>query len=175
MIPFGILEVQSGQLNVVYGCSHETSDFIVDCLERWWFSKGTTLKHIKKLVINLDNGPQCSSTRTQFIKRMIEFADQINMNIRLVYYPPYHSKYNPIERCWGVLESHWNGTLLDNTKKVIEWTKTMTWKGISPVVNLIEGVYEKGVKLTKKAFGKCEKRLIRNEALPKYSVIIQPR
>lgn len=175
MIPFGILEVKSGQLNVVYGVSYETSDFIVDCLESWWFSKDTTFQHIKKLVINLDNGPQCSSARTQFIKRIVEFSDQNNIEIHLVYYPPYHSKYNPIERCWGVLESHWNGTLLDSALKVMNWTKTMTWKGINPVVKLIEDVYEKGVKLTKKAFGVFEKRLLRDEQLPKYSVIIQPR
>ena len=51
----------------------------------------------------LDNGPHNFSYRTQFLKRMIEFADWAGLEIRLVYYPPYHSKYNPIERCWG----HW--------------------------------------------------------------------
>ena len=69
--------------------------------------------HIRQLVINLDNGPQNSSTRTQFMKRMVEFAERNDFEFVLVYYPPYHSKYNPIERCWGALERHWNGTLLD--------------------------------------------------------------
>jgi transposase len=53
------------------------------------------------LVIYLDNGPRNSGSRTQFLKRMIEFADWSGLEIRLVYYPPYHSKYNPIERCWS--------------------------------------------------------------------------
>jgi len=35
-----------------------------------------------------------------------------------VYYPPYHSKYNLIERCWGILENHWNGTLLNSVHTV---------------------------------------------------------
>lgn len=174
MIPFGILEVESGQLNIVYGHSHETSDFIVDCLNSWLNSKRVELKSIRKLVINLDNGPQCSSVRRQFIKRMVEFSDQNKIEIHLVYYPPYHSKYNPVERCWGILEAHWNGTLLDHSRKVVEWTKTMTWKGIHPVVQQIESAYEKGVTLTKKAFQEVEKRLKRDEFLPKYSVIIEP-
>jgi len=67
--------------------------------------------HIRQLVINLDNGPQNSSTRTQFMKRMVTFAERNDFEIVLVYYPPYHSKYNPSERCWGALERHWNGTL----------------------------------------------------------------
>jgi transposase len=43
------------------------------------------------------------------MKRLTEFADKNNLEIALAYYPPYHSKYNPIERGWGILENHWNG------------------------------------------------------------------
>ena len=44
------------------------------------------------------------------MNRMVVFADRTGLEIVLVYYPPYHSKYNSIERCWGILERHWNGT-----------------------------------------------------------------
>ncbi|MFA5922914.1 MAG: hypothetical protein WC856_16775, partial [Methylococcaceae bacterium] len=50
---------------------------------------------LNQLVINLDNGPHNSSHRTQFMKRLTEFADKNNLEIVLAYYPPYHSKYNP--------------------------------------------------------------------------------
>ncbi len=70
------------------------------------------------------------------MKRMVEFAEQNDLEVVLVYYPPYHSKYNPIERCWGILEEHWNGTLLNTIDTVLEWAKTMTWKGIKPVVRV---------------------------------------
>ena len=66
-------------------------------------------------------GPQNSSFRTQFMKRMVEFADRNNLEIVLVYYPPYHSKYNPIERCWGILEEYWNGTLLNTVDTALQW------------------------------------------------------
>jgi len=57
--------------------------------------------------------PNNSGSRTQFLKRMIEFADWSGLEIRLVYYPPYHSKYNPIERWWSILEQKWGGALLE--------------------------------------------------------------
>ena len=53
------------------------------------------------------------------IKRMVELSKKINLKIRLVYYPPYHSKYNPIERCWAALENYWHGTILDSVDAAI--------------------------------------------------------
>jgi len=88
-------------LTIAFGTSRETSDFIVDCLEQWWQDRRKHHGHIRELVINLDNGPELASGRTQFIKRLVAFSDQYDLRIRLVYYPPYHSKYNPIERCCG--------------------------------------------------------------------------
>ena len=108
------------------GTSRETSDFIADCIERWWTTNQERLVSIRKLTIDLDNGPENASCRTQFIKRMVAFADRYQLEIELVYYPPYHSKYNPIERCWGILEQHWNGTLLNSVDTVLEWARTMT-------------------------------------------------
>jgi Rhodopirellula transposase DDE domain len=143
LAPFGILNMMTGLLTVIFGISFETSDFIVDCLEQWWDDNKELYRHIKQLVINLDNGPQNSSHRTQFMKRMIEFADKNNLEITLAFYPPYHSKYNPIERCWGILENHWRGTLLNTLEVTLEWAKTMTWKGFSPVIKLIETTYQK--------------------------------
>ena len=96
----------TGALTVIFG-SAETSDFWVDALKVWWLRVKDGLGPIRRLVIYLDNGPNNSGTRTQFLKRMIEFADWSNLEIRLVYYPPYHSKYNPIERCWSSLEKKW--------------------------------------------------------------------
>src|SRR5271157_3021490 len=73
-------------------------------------------------------------------------------------YPPYHSKYNLIERCWGILENHWNGTLLNSVHTVVEWARTMTWNGVQPVVSLIEKTYDKGVRIAKAAFKAVESR-----------------
>jgi len=81
--------------------------------------------------------------QVEFIHRMIQFSENTGLDIHLVYYPPYHSKYNPIERCWPSLEKHWNGELLTSMGKVINWAKTMIWKGVSPMINWIKGIYPK--------------------------------
>lgn len=175
LIPFGILEVLSGLVTIIFGTSRQTSDFIADSLQGWWDSSKERFGHIRQLVIDLDNGPENSSFRTQFMKRMVEFADRNNLAIVLVWYPPYHSKYNPIERCWGILENHWNGTLLDTVDTVLHWAATMTWKGIRPVVRLLDQLYEKGIRIAKKAFQAIEARLQRHQFLPKYCVRIQPQ
>jgi transposase len=175
LAPFGILNVMTGLLTILFGVSFETSDFIVDCLEHWWNNNKEQNSHIKQLVINLDNGPQNSSHRTQFMKRMIDFADKNNLEIVLAYYPPYYSKYNPIERCWGILENHWSATLLNTIETTLEWAKTMTWKGISPVIKLVKTAYQKGVRMTKKAFNALANRIDRDASLPKYYLSIRPQ
>ena len=58
---------------------------------------------------------------------MPDFADKNNLEIVLAYYPPYHSKYNPVERCWGILENHWSATLLNTLAITLAWAQTMTW------------------------------------------------
>src|SRR5205807_6143669 len=117
--------------------------------------------HITTLLLNLDNGPESHSRRTQFMHRLVEFAQHYHLTIRLAYYPPYHSKYNPIERCWGILEQHWNGALLDTVDAVIQYASSMTWKGKHPVVELVTTPYRKGVTLTKEAMNRVETHLQR--------------
>lgn len=174
LAPVGILDTSDNLLSVIFGNSLETSDLIVDCLELWWEKNKDRCISVTELAINLDNGPHVHSHRSQFIKRMVELADKTGLKIHLIYYPPYHSKYNPIERCWGILETHWNGTILDSVDKAIKWTETMTWKGLHPAVHLLDKVYKKGMKLTRKMMKIYEERLTRSEALPKWDVIIEP-
>jgi hypothetical protein len=172
LVPFGILAVSSGQLTISFGTSNETSDFIADAIEAWWADNKNTSPGVTQLVINLDNGPQIASNRTQFIRRMVEFSEQSGLNIRLLYYPPYHSKYNPIERCWGILETHWNGELLDSVAKVLNLAGSMTWKGIKPVVTLSEKIYKNGIKLTKKEIQPYLEKCARSLILPKWDLCI---
>ena len=58
--------------------------------------------------IKANNFPESHGRRTQFLHCMVAFADHNGKSIPLLYYPPYHSKYHPVERCWGILEQHWN-------------------------------------------------------------------
>ena len=123
----------------------------------------------------MDNGPECNGHRSQFLLRMVGFADTTGLVVRIIYYPPYHSKYNPIERCWGVLEQHWNGTLLSTVDTVLEWAKTMTWCGVRPKVHLLERDYPTGVRIIPRLFRPIAARLHRSTLLPKWSLVIYPR
>jgi hypothetical protein len=154
------------------GAVYFTSDFIVDALQLWWDDRKAVYSHIKQLVINIDNGPSVSSNRTQFIKRLTEFAEVNNLNIHLVHYPPYHSKYNPVERCWGILETHWNGAILNSVNTALEWIKTMTWKSNNPIVHFLDKTYERGVKLTKKEMKKYNDKVKRSMTLPRWDLVI---
>jgi hypothetical protein len=173
--PFGLVDEDSGRLHIIFGSSAKTSDFIADGLEAWWERLQQAERDgFSVLQIKADNGPESSGRRTQFLKRMVGFADLIGKPVQLLYYPPYHSKYNPVERCWGILEKHWNGARLVDADAMLEWAKSMTWKGIHPVVELSRKVYKKGVSLSKEAMRKVEARLERNPLLPKWDILIRP-
>ncbi len=172
--PFGIYLPQYDELYLYMATSSVTSDFIVDCLEDFWTSISNRFPIVDTLVLNLDNGPENSSRRTQFIQRLVDFTDLFLINIQLAYYPPYHSKYNPVERVWAILENHWNGALLDSCQTAVKFASTMRYNGSRPTVALVERFYQKGVSLTQKAMSLLEMRLHRLPKLEKWFVSIYP-
>jgi hypothetical protein len=172
--PVGLLLPDLDELFLYAVTSRVTSDCLVDRLAQWWAAVRERFAHVTTLVLNLDNGPENHSHRTQFVARLVQFAADADLTVRLAYYPPYHSKYNPIERCWGILEQHWNGTLLDTLDTVLHFAATMTWKGAHPSVALVTTAYERGVALTKAAMAGVEAHLTRHPTLGNWFVDIHP-
>ena len=170
--PVGILLPASDELFLYGVTSAVTSDCLADCLTQWWEAMRERFAQVTTLVIDLDNGPENHSRRTQFMYRLVAFARRYGLTVRLAYYPPYHSKYNPVERCWGRLEQHWNGTLLDSLDTVMRFAATMTWKGRHPVVELMTATYQRGVTLTQAAMAAVEAQLTRLPGLEKWFVDI---
>ena len=140
-----------------------------------WRYNQRRYSNIAMLQIDLDNGPELESHRTPFIKRIVDFSDKIRLPIELAYYPPYHSKYNPVEHYRGVLESHWSGALLTDLDAVREWTKTMRWDGMAPSVYFLDREDHRGVKLTAREMKSYSRRLIRTPLIERWSLVIQPR
>jgi len=174
LTPFGIFLPQYDELYLYFTTSKLTSDFMVDCLLDCWAILRERFPHITTLVLNLDNGPENHSRRTQFMQRLTQFVDHFQVTVDLAYYPPYHSKYNPIERVWGVLEKHWNGSLLDSCQTVLEFAQTMTFRGQLPLVQWLKKVYHTGVRLSQKQMAQLEHRFERLPALAKWFVRIVP-
>ncbi len=172
--PVGIFLPAADEVCIYEVTSKVTSDCVVDCLVQWWESVRNRFAHITTLVINLDNGPENHSRRTQCMQRMVAFVRHYDLTVRLAYYPPYHSKYKPIERCWGILENHWNGARLDTVAAVLNFTASMTWNGLHPVVELVTTTYATGVRLTKEAMDAIEAHISRWPGLEKWFVDITP-
>jgi hypothetical protein len=171
--PFGILNFKSRKVKISLTESKITADFIVDQLEEYWDENNYTgVKNT--LILNCDNGPENNSRRTQFIKRIVEFSANANIEIVLAYYPPYHSKYNPVERVWGTLEQHWNGDILDSMETIEGFTKSMTWAGENPTVSIVNKIYETGKKLEKSIMDIYEMALERAAGIGKWFLRIKP-
>jgi hypothetical protein len=174
LTPWGVFLPGRGDLSLYFAESKVTADFIVDRLDDWWSENKPRFPLVSTLLINQDNGPENNSRRTQFMLRMVEFANRHGVTVKLAYYPPYHSKYNPIERRWGFLEKHWNGSLLETVADALKFAATLVVNGRSPAVRLVTGVYETGVKLAAKAMAAVERQIQRLPGLPKYFVTIRP-
>ncbi len=174
LVPFGVYQPETGQTDLWFSESKVTADFMVDRLEELWPRLRAENPEVEVLVINADNGPESDGRRTQWLKRLAEFSTTHDIVIQLAYYPPYHSKYNPIERVWGVLENHWNGELLSTAEKALGMARSMAYKGLNPVVTLVTKTYQTGVRLTKKAMKEFAPQISRMAGLEKWFLTIFP-
>jgi hypothetical protein len=174
LTPYGIFLPGLDELYLYFTSSTVTADFIVDCLRDFWPAVRASFPGVTTLLLNLDNGPENHSRRTQFMARLTAFADEFGLTIQLAYYPPYHSKYNPIERVWGVLEQHWNGDLLDSRQTVLRLASTMTYNGFSPIIRLVQTTYLTGIRLSAPVMADLELRFQRLTGLEKWFVRIVP-
>ena len=173
LVPGGILEMGPGRPFLFFTESDKTSDFRVDGIELWWVENQRRRAGVKRLVVNLDNGPEGSGHRRQFLRRRVDFAEREKLEVRLIYDPPYHSKYNGIERYWGGLERSWNGSLLDRVEGVLTRARQFVWRAARTTSTLLTGVYQKGIKLCGKEKRELEQRLLRSEKLPWWDITIR--
>lgn len=125
-------------------------------------------------MLNLDNGPENHSHRSQFMYRLVQFAQRPRVTVRLAYYPPYHSKYHPVERCWGVLENYGRGELLDSEAAILGYARRMTYNGVHPQVQRVQAQYAQGVKRTAAEQRRWEKYLERLPGLGRWFIDIPP-
>lgn len=168
---FGIVAPGSDDVWFFFTEYAVTADFIVDRLEELWPEVRRRFRP-HTLLLNMDNGPETQSHRTQLVKRLVEFARSAYVNLELAYYPPYHSKYNAIERVWGVLENHWRGELLDSRQKVLDLASDMTWNGHHPTVTFIPTPYDTGVTLSRQTMKRYERTICRMPGLEPWFVWI---
>jgi len=150
IIPHGIYDIQRNEGFINLGNSRDTTEFACDSLRQWWEQVGKLYYAFATSILLLcDGGGSNSSNYYIFKEDLQKLANEIGIEIRIAHYPPYTSKYNPIEHrlfphvtraCEGVIF-----TSIELVKSLIEKTSTKT--GLKVIVNLIDKVYDKGRKV----------------------------
>jgi hypothetical protein len=170
IIPHGIYDLQRNLGYLHLGCSKDTSEFACACIRAWWLDHGRyAYPHATALLGLCDGGGSNSSHYFIFKEDLQKLADELGLEIRIAHYPPYCSKYNPIEHrlfphvtraCQGVIF-----TSVALVKKLME--KTRTRKGLQVVVDIIDGVFQTGRKVA--ADFKTTMRIVFDAVLPQWN------
>jgi len=151
VIPHGIYDIKKNKGYMHLGTSHETSEFSCDCIKDWWLQHGKyDYPHAGSILILCDGGGSNSSRHYIFKQDIQQLVNEIGISIRLAHFPPYCSKYNPIEHklfphitraCQGVIFENINivKSLMGNAK---------TRQGLEVDVQIVDNVYQLGRKAT---------------------------
>ena len=174
MKPFGIYDLKTNETFVTCTPYTSTAEFKVDCLETYVKYKSQT-NPLEKLIIFLDNGPENSGRRKLWLKKLVELSTKYNIVIELAYYPPYHSKYNKIERFWARLQIFWNKIIMDTVDKLLDTLNKVTWNGIKCSGSICWTHYPKGIVVTDYEMDReVNTHIIREQDLENYSITITP-
>jgi hypothetical protein len=176
VIPHGLYDLRLNRGYLHLGSSHDTSVFACDCLEDWWWRFGREQYPGANSLLLLCDGGGSNSVHSYLFKADVqELVNKIGVEVRVAHYPPYTSKYNPIEHrlfchvtraCQGMLFAS-----LAVVKQLMEKTRTST--GLRVVVDVVEKVYETGRKVAESV--KKALHLIRDPFLPKWNYRILPQ
>jgi Rhodopirellula transposase DDE domain len=174
-IPHGIYDMKLNEGYLSVGTSHETAGFVVDNLAWWWESAGQyEYPRATRILILCDSGGANGHRHHLFKKLLQEWARKIGRKLVICHYPPYCSKYNPIERKLFAQVQHTIKetilTSLEQVKKLMEKTATAT--GLRVKVRINEQFYP--LKQPSLAREIDEQRIFRHSSLPKLSYTILP-
>lgn len=171
--PFGILDLKTNETFITCTKGSSTAEFKVECIEQFIIQR---LKRnpLKKLLIFLDNGPENSGVRKLWLLKLVKLSIKYNIVIDLVYYPPYHSKYNKIERYWARLQMNWNKIITNTIEKVIESINKTVWISVKSVGILSTKNYIKGIEVSNSEIELINSHIIREKGLEKWSIVITP-
>jgi len=131
VIPHGVYDIKQNVGYMTLGNSKDTSEFNCECIKDWWINHGKNLYPLATSILALADGGGSNSSRHYIFKEDLQkLADDIGIEIRIAHYPPYTSKYNPIEHrlfchvtraCEGVVFSS-----IQIVKELVDETSTST-------------------------------------------------
>jgi hypothetical protein len=170
VIPHGLYDLKRNRGYVNLGISHDTSAFACDSIFQWWTAEGhTAFPLANSLLLLCDGGGSNSATQYLFKQDLQGLADRMGLEIRVAHYPPYTSKYNPIEhRLFPHLTRACQGIIFETVEQVQHYmAKAETRTGLSVAVNILHKVYETGRKVV--AGFKKTMRIVYDNLLPRFN------
>jgi Rhodopirellula transposase DDE domain len=176
VIPHGLYDLRLNRGYLHLGTSHDSSAFACDCLKDWWWRFGREQYPRATSLLLLCDGGGSNSVNTYLFKADLqELVNEIGVEVRVAHYPPYTSKYNPIEhRLFCHVTRACQGMLFESlavVKQLMEKTRTVA--GLRVVVDVVAKVYATGRKVAESV--KTALHLIRDLVLPKWNYRILPQ
>jgi hypothetical protein len=170
VIPHGIYDVGRNLGFIHLNTSHDTSELACDSIAAWWVDHGrATYPLAKRLLVLCDGGGSNSASRYVFKEALQDLASRLGLEIRVAHYPPYCSKYNPIEhRLFPHVTRACQGVIFRTLGTVRYYvSKAATTKGLTVAVRILEKVYQTGLKCT--AGFKKNMKIVFDEVMPKWN------
>lgn len=170
VIPYGIYDLAANVGQVTLGTSHDTREFAGECLARWWEEHGRQrYPTATRLLILCDGGGSNASNRHVFKEQLQRLADRLGLELRVAHFPPYCSKYNPLEhRVFPHVTRAGQGVVFESVELVRDLiSRTRTQTGLRVTTSILNQVFETGRKVAANFQKTC--RILRDELLPKWN------
>ena len=176
VIPHGIYDVGRNQGYIHLNTSHDTSELACDSIAAWWEEHGRpTYPRAKKLLVLCDGGGSNSASQYVFKEDLQKLANRLGLEIRVAHYPPYCSKYNPIEhRLFPHVTRACRGVIFRTLETVQYYiSKAETSTGLTVQVGILNKVYQTGRKCA--AGFKKSMKIVFDKLLPKWNYTAVPK
>jgi hypothetical protein len=174
-IPYGIYDIQRNAGYLVIGVSHETAEFAVAAIRRWWIEVGgIAFAGHAHLLIQADGGGANRSDGWQWKAELQALADECQLTLTVTHFPPGASKWNPIEhRMFSPISLNWAGQPLVSYETMLKFVRTTrTETGFRCRARLDTATYETGRKITAKE--KADIILQPHRVFPEWNYTIRP-
>lgn len=175
VVPHSIYDLTQGTAFINLGTSRDTSEFECDSLRVWWHEQGRAAwPEAQEVLILCDGGGSHNSRHHIFKHDLQALSDELGLRLRIAHYPPYCSKYNPIEhRIFPHVTRACQGVLFNSiglVKQLMETTTTRT--GLRVSVRILDKVYATGRKVASDF--KQTMRIAFDAYLPRWNYVALP-
>jgi hypothetical protein len=175
VVPHGLYDINRNVGYMTLGISHDTSEFACECIRKWWLEHGQR-EYIGATAIMLlcDCGGSNNARYYLFKEAIQKLSDQLNIDIRIAHYPPYTSKYNPIEhRLFPHITRACQGVVFKTVERVNEFmAQAKTTTGLKVFTSILKRTFETGRKV---ADGFKENMRIQfDDYLPQWNYVAVP-